>query len=99
MTTLKWLLILAVIAYGGLLALMYVFQRARQPLLLVDRRRHRPAGARLSRLWRLDRHPHRGWVDSRRARRLRLRTRARAGQAHRAVRRVAWHRRRGGAGL
>jgi uncharacterized protein len=28
MTALKWLLILAVIGYGGLLALMYVFQRA-----------------------------------------------------------------------
>jgi fermentation-respiration switch protein FrsA (DUF1100 family) len=28
MTTLKWLLILAVCGYGGLLALMYVFQRA-----------------------------------------------------------------------
>ena len=28
MTYLKWLLILAVVAYGGLLALMYVFQRA-----------------------------------------------------------------------
>jgi fermentation-respiration switch protein FrsA (DUF1100 family) len=28
MTYLKWLLILAVVAYGGLLALMYIFQRA-----------------------------------------------------------------------
>ena len=28
MTTLKWLLIVAVLGYGGLLALMYVFQRA-----------------------------------------------------------------------
>jgi hypothetical protein len=30
MTILKWLLILAVVGYGGLLALMYVFQRALQ---------------------------------------------------------------------
>ncbi|MGH6664622.1 MAG: alpha/beta hydrolase [Pseudolabrys sp.] len=30
MTVLKWLLILAVVGYGGLLALMYVFQRALQ---------------------------------------------------------------------
>ena len=28
MTILKWLLIVAVLGYGGLLALMYVFQRA-----------------------------------------------------------------------
>src|SRR5712691_544554 len=28
MTTLKWLLIVVVVGYGGLLALMYVFQRA-----------------------------------------------------------------------
>jgi len=28
MTVLKWLLILAVVGYGGALALMYVFQRA-----------------------------------------------------------------------
>src|SRR5471030_2870096 len=28
MTVLKWLLVLAVVGYGGLLALMYVFQRA-----------------------------------------------------------------------
>ena len=28
MTALKWLLIAAVLGYGGLLALMYVFQRA-----------------------------------------------------------------------
>ena len=27
MTTLKWLIILAVLGYGGMLALMYVFQR------------------------------------------------------------------------
>ena len=30
MSTLKWLLIVAVLSYGGVLALMYVFQRALQ---------------------------------------------------------------------
>lgn len=47
MTTLKWLLILAVIAYGGLLALMYVFQRAL--LYFPDATRVAPAQAGLPR--------------------------------------------------
>ena len=42
MTALKWLLILAVIGYGGLLALMYVFQRA---LHVFPRRDARGPGA------------------------------------------------------
>jgi hypothetical protein len=41
MTTLKWLLIFAVAAYGGLLALMYVFQRAL--VFFPDARRVAPA--------------------------------------------------------
>lgn len=40
MTTLKWLLLIVALAYGGLLALMYVFQRALMyfPIPLVHRR-------------------------------------------------------------
>ncbi|MGH6682412.1 MAG: alpha/beta hydrolase [Pseudolabrys sp.] len=45
MTTLKWLLILAVTGYGGLLALMYVFQRAL--LYFPDTARVAPAQAGL----------------------------------------------------
>ena len=43
MTLLKWLLILAVLLYGGLLALMYVFQRAL--MYFPDSRRTPPAAA------------------------------------------------------
>src|SRR5512146_2752582 len=43
MTLLKWLLILAVLLYGGLLALMYVFQRAL--MYFPDARRTPPAAA------------------------------------------------------
>ena len=43
MTALKWLLILAVLLYGGLLALMYVFQRAL--MYFPDARRTPPAAA------------------------------------------------------
>lgn len=43
MTLLKWLLILAVLLYGGLLALMYVFQRAL--MYFPDGRRTPPAAA------------------------------------------------------
>ena len=45
MTSLKWLLILAVAGYGGLLALMYVFQRAL--LYFPDATRVSPAQAGL----------------------------------------------------
>ena len=45
MTSLKWLLILAVLGYGGLLALMYVFQRAL--LYFPDTARTPPARAGL----------------------------------------------------
>ncbi len=45
MTVLKWLLILAVVGYGGLLALMYVFQRAL--LYFPDAARVAPAQAGL----------------------------------------------------
>ncbi|MGA8966988.1 MAG: hypothetical protein WB525_21065 [Pseudolabrys sp.] len=39
MTTLKWLLLIAALGYGGLLALMYVFQRSL--MYFPDRRAHR----------------------------------------------------------
>ena len=45
MTALKWLLLIAALAYGGLLALMYVFQRAL--LYFPDRARTLPAAAGL----------------------------------------------------
>src|SRR5476651_595776 len=45
MTVLKWLLVLAVVGYGGLLALMYVFQRAL--LYFPDANRVPPAQAGL----------------------------------------------------
>lgn len=45
MTALKWLLLIAALAYGGLLALMYVFQRAL--LYFPDRARTPPAAAGL----------------------------------------------------
>ena len=41
MTALKWLLVLAVAGYGGLLALMYVFQRALMYFPDATRRRRR----------------------------------------------------------
>ena len=47
MSTLKWLLILAVLGYGGLLALMYVFQRAL--MYFPDTTRTAPAAAGLPR--------------------------------------------------
>ncbi len=46
MTTLKWLIILAVLGYGGLLALMYVFQRAL--MYFPDTTRMPPASAGLA---------------------------------------------------
>jgi uncharacterized protein len=46
MATLKWLIILAIVAYGGLLALMYVFQRSL--MYFPDRSRTPPATAGLS---------------------------------------------------
>src|SRR5262245_26565470 len=45
MATLKWLIILALLAYGGLLALMYVFQRSL--MYFPDRTRTPPAAAGL----------------------------------------------------
>jgi hypothetical protein len=45
MTTLKWLLLIAVLAYGGLLALMYVFQR--KLMYFPDPARTLPAAAGL----------------------------------------------------
>ena len=45
MSVLKWLLILAVLIYGGMLALMYVFQRAL--LYFPDPARTAPAAAGL----------------------------------------------------
>jgi len=45
MATLKWLIILAILAYGGVLALMYVFQRSL--MYFPDRSRTPPAAAGL----------------------------------------------------
>ena len=45
MATLKWLIILALLAYGGLLALMYIFQRSL--MYFPDRTRTPPAAAGL----------------------------------------------------
>ena len=45
MTVLKWLLIVAVLGYGGLLVLMYVFQRAL--MYFPDPKRTPPAQAGL----------------------------------------------------
>src|SRR5260221_12617174 len=45
MTALKWILVLAVLCYGGLLTLMYVFQRSL--MYFPDPTRTSPAGAGL----------------------------------------------------
>ncbi|HET9175100.1 MAG TPA: alpha/beta hydrolase, partial [Pseudolabrys sp.] len=45
MTTLKWFILIAVLGYGGLLALMYIFQRAL--LYFPDPRRTAPAAVGL----------------------------------------------------
>src|SRR5262245_35004834 len=45
MATLKWLIILAILAYGGVLALMYIFQRSL--MYFPDRSRTPPAAAGL----------------------------------------------------